>query len=392
MRMDPQFIFASDLPDLAFSLFVYIAFAVGPVIVAMWILYFLLSLPMRRQERARFFLDLVATTLKQGKPLEKNIIEISQCGDPAPGVRFHLVAAHLEQGMRLGEALEMVPRFLPPQVTALLRAGEQAGDIQKVLPVCDYLVKDAQSSVRGAVSYLVVIAFVLSPFSILVLNTLAIYVFPKFKEVLAAMGTGASPFFIFLEASMGWLMLVQGCLFTALVIAAVFYIAGPRLVRWIRFRAVPFVDWAAWRIPWKRRRVQRNFSMMLSILLDSGVPEAIALRLAGESVVNEVFRRRIAQAQAALSKGVKLTDAIASLDGTGEFRWRLTNAVHAQKGFLQALAGWHESLDAKAFQQEQAAAHAITSALVLANGFIVATVAVGVFNALISIINAGVLW
>jgi hypothetical protein len=56
------------------------------------------------------------------------------------------------------------------------------------------------------------------------------------------------------------------------------------------------------------------------------------------------------------------------------------------------LTGWHESLDAKAFQQEQAAAHTVTSGLVIANGLIVATVAVGVFSVLISIINAGVLW
>jgi len=87
-----------------------------------------------------------------------------------------------------------------------------------------------------------------------------------------------------------------------------------------------------------------------------------------------------------------LTEAIQLIDETGEFRWRLANALHAHGGFLRALTGWHESLDAKAFQEEQAAAHTVTSGLVLANGLIVALVAIGVFSALISIINAGVLW
>jgi len=132
--------------------------------------------------------------------------------------------------------------------------------------------------------------------------------------------------------------------------------------------------------------------MLLAILLDSGVPEGDALRLAAESVVNEVFRRRLARAQAGLAGGMKLTEAVASLDDTGEFRWRLNNALHAHSGFLRALTGWHESLDAKAFQQEQAAAHVVTSALVLANGLIVGIVVTGVFSALISITNAGVLW
>lgn len=384
-------LFADDLPLLLGSLILYFLITVVPLTGLAWLIYYLLSLPMRRQERARFFLDLVATALRQGRSIEQTIIDISNTCDRSPGLRFHLVAAYLERGLRLGEALEKVPRLLPPQVAAMLRAGEAMGDIRKVLPVCDYLVKDAQSNVRGAVSYLVVVAFALSPCSLIVLNTLAVFVLPKFNETIQYM-QGGSPFFTFLEGSIGWMMLVQAILFALLLVAVVFYIGGPRLVRWIQFPSAPLVDWLAWRVPWKRRRMQRNFSMILAIMLDNGIPESDALRLAGESVVNEIFRRRIAKAQNNLAAGAKLTEAVASLDDSGEFRWRLTNAVHAHGGFLRALTGWHESLDAKAFQQEQAAAHTVTSGLVIANGLIVATVAVGVFSVLISIINAGVLW
>ena len=391
MFMTTPILFANDLPELAGVLICYIVFVVGPFVLLAWIVYYLLSVPMRRQERARFFLDLLATLLRQGKPLEPTLIEIANSRDRSPGMRFHLVAAHLERGARLGEALENVPRFLPPQVAALLRAGEELGDIRKVLPVCDYLVKDAQSNVRGAVSYLVVIAFALSPFSLFVLNALTVFVFPKFKEVMGELD-GSSQFFLFLVGSIRWLMLGQAVLFTGLVLAAISYVGGPRFVRWIQSRSLPIFDWIAWRVPWKRRRIQRNFSMMLAIMLDSGVPEATALRLAGESTVNEIFHHRVTRAEAALADGARLTDAVASLDDTGEFHWRLTNAIHAHGGFLRALTGWHESLDAKAFQEEQAAAHGVTSALVIANGLIVATVAIGVFSALISIINAGVLW
>ena len=60
--------------------------------------------------------------------------------------------------------------------------------------------------------------------------------------------------------------------------------------------------------------------------------------------------------------------------------------------FLTALSGWLESLDAKAFQQEQAAAHVITTALVLVNGLFVGLLTAGTFQALISVIETGVLW
>ena len=87
-----------------------------------------------------------------------------------------------------------------------------------------------------------------------------------------------------------------------------------------------------------------------------------------------------------------MPDAVAVMDKTGEFRWRLKNAHHARGGFLRALAGWHEAMDAKAYQQEQAAAHGLTTAFVLLNGLLVGSVVVAVFLLLTSIVDAGVLW
>ena len=138
--------------------------------------------------------------------------------------------------------------------------------------------------------------------------------------------------------------------------------------------------------------MQRDFSTLLAILLDSGVPEPEAVALAAEGTANTVFRRRAARVVENLRQGVKLTQAVQALDDSGEFAWRLANAVHGHAGFLQALAGWHESLDAKAFQQEQAAAHGITSALVLWSGLFVGAVAISAFMFLISITDSAVLW
>jgi hypothetical protein len=93
-----------------------------------------------------------------------------------------------------------------------------------------------------------------------------------------------------------------------------------------------------------------------------------------------------------LKQGLSLTEAVKAMDDSGEFGWRLTNATHGAGGFLRALAGWHESLDAKAFQEEQAAAHGITSALVLWTGLFVGAIAISVFMFLVSLTNTAVLW
>jgi len=149
----------------------------------------------------------------------------------------------------------------------------------------------------------------------------------------------------------------------------------------------PLADWIAWSIPWKRNRLVRTFSATLGVLLDGGVPEAEAVRLAGDCTANVVARRRAERIAAAIQQGIKLQEAVAVFDDRGEFKWRLTNACHARDGFLSALNGWHETLDAKAFQQEEATAHVITSGLVLFNGVLVALTATGVFAALISIME-----
>jgi hypothetical protein len=102
--------------------------------------------------------------------------------------------------------------------------------------------------------------------------------------------------------------------------------------------------------------------------------------------------RRAKRVRRLLNEGVKLSRAIGVMDDSGELRWRLANALRRTGGFVHALAGWHQALDAKAFQLEQSAAQVATTAFVLVNGFLVACIVIGMFLALIYLINNAVLW
>jgi len=55
---------------------------------------------------------------------------------------------------------------------------------------------------------------------------------------------------------------------------------------------------------------------------------------------------------------------------------------------LKALHGWHESLDAKAFQQEEATAHVVTSGLVIMNGLAVGLIVTAMFGLLVAALKA----
>ena len=375
----------------AFALFLFFMWA-GGIVGTIYLIHWLLTLPMRRAERARLFLDLVETALKRGQPLEETLISISQSRDRVMGVRFHLLAAWLEKGCRFSDALAKVPRFLPPQICAMLRVGERLGDLKKVLPACRQLVPDALSHVRSGLNYIIIITLAAFPAVIWVSTVLTIYVLPKLWEIAAGMETPLPEFTRWVFQSQPWIVTVEIALGLFLLVVTLSYVGGARLSDWLSLEAFPLVDWLGWKLPWRRKRLQRDFSSMLALLLDSGVPEPEAVTLAAEATANSIFQRRASRAVEQLKQGVKLTEAVAAMDDSGEFRWRLANAFHARGGFPRALAGWHEALDAKAFQQEQAAAHVVTTTVVLLNGALVGCIVVAVFLYLIAIINTGVLW
>ena len=378
----------NDFAQFLIALFWYAVFILLPGGAFSVLIHFLLSLPMQRRDRALFFLDLTETVLQRGQPVEQAILAAAENHDRAIGVGFYMVAAHIEGGARLGEALEKVPRFLPPQITAILRAGEKLGDLKRVLPACREVLRVAPDTVRSTMYYMMAILLLFAPVACFIICLLSVMVIPKFKEVAGGAGVTVWPLTQFIFDNTFWLVAFETVVFLALLSVAVIYIGGPGLVRWFQFRSVPVVDWITWRVPWKQKKLQRTFSAMLAVLLDGGVPEAEAVRLAGDSTANEICRRRARRVIAALEKGIKLDDAVRVFDDSGEFHWRLTNATHAHGGFLNALRGWHESLDAKAFQQEEAATHAVASGLVILNGVLVGLIATAMFGILIAMMRA----
>ena len=187
-------------------------------------------------------------------------------------------------------------------------------------------------------------------------------------------------------------MVIQLCIVGFIWLVTLAYLGGPRLHGCLHGVLPGFQDWLLVRLPWRRKRLQRDFSAMLAVLLDAEVPEIEAVTLAAQSTANLAIIGRAQSVRALLQGGVKLPEALRALDSSQELQWRLSNAVRRGSGFVRALTGWHESLDAKAFQLEQAAAQLTTTALVLINGVIVASILIAVFLVLISIINQTSVW
>jgi type II secretory pathway component PulF len=363
-----------------------------PICGLFYALYFFVSLPLRRQERVRLFLDLLETGLKQGHSFERTILSAAEARDRCLGVRFHLLAAHLEGGMGLAQALDKVSHFLPRQIPAMFKAATESGVIGKILSACREQLNDGVAQVWKAQNYLALVALVISPAWIFIFWVLTIFVFPKYLAIAADLQATSTGLLQLLARHKELLLGGQLAMLAFFYFGLFLYVGGPRAMSWLDKIAPALADGLIFRLPWRRKRMQRNFSSMLAVLLDAGLPEAKAVGMAAQCAANRNFQRRADGVAADLERGLKLTEAVKRLDDSGEFHWRLTNAVHGSGGFLSALSGWHDALEAKAFQEEQAVAQLITTALVFLNGLLVGLLAVAVFQILIAVIDAGVLW
>ncbi|HXI82853.1 MAG TPA: type II secretion system F family protein [Verrucomicrobiae bacterium] len=347
---------------------------------------------MRRREAAHTFLDLLEMGLAQGRSPENTVVEVAATGDKIIGEEFHQIARRIRDGASLGHALESTPMFLPEPVAAMLQAGERLGDIRKVLPACRDTLSAGPSRAMGAFNYLPVFSPLLPLLAVVLF--LCIVIIPKFQGIFHdLLETGPLPIATLMVITYAKALL--GFSVFAAVLGFLVLLLGRARRRWpsAYSRTIKALcDQWLFRLPWRRKRMQRDFSAILAILLDTGVPESEAVRLAARSTANYVFVTRSQRVIEHLQGGEKLTGAIRAVDDSGEFQWRLANAAHGPGGFLRSLQGWHDTLDAKAYQQEQAASQVLSTVLIILNGVLVSIVVLAIFQPIIALIQREALW
>jgi type II secretory pathway component PulF len=367
-------------------------FIMLPLTGGVLIAYLCLTLPARRNQRASLFLDLLETGLRNGQSPERTIVAVSETHECMVSPYFHLLAAHIEEGARLEHALVLTPRFLPRAIAEVVKIGARENELGRLLPAARAMLIDVNSRLRGALNYVVVFAVVVVPGVFFLLPMLSVFIWPKLKMIVEDMEATPPAFSIMVFENPGISTLAQFVFLAVIVAFGLFYVIGPRLrdLTGAVFGGLP--DRFSLMFPWRRYRTHRDFTAVLAILLDAGVQEEQAVQLAARASANEVFVDRAERVVRHLRQGISLPEALKAIETSPEFQWRWTNALRAGKDFFSALRGWHETLETRAFQQEQAAAHAITSAIVVINGLLVGSIAAAVFLIIIALIEEGTLW
>lgn len=368
----------------------------APIGIVSTLVYLFLTLPPRRAEQARLFLDVLETGLKRGDSPERTILDVSETRERTLGVRFHLLAARIEEGMTLGQALLVTRTALPATVAEIVSVGASQNTVAALLPAARVAQNETGSRLRTGLNYVIVLFFVLGPCAAVLLTGFLTRVGPRMQQMFVDLSedVGLQPPLLsrFVFESVWALPGISLGILSGVCLFAVLWIWGEGALRLARrfFGSIP--DRLLLLAPWRRYRAQRDFTAVLAALLDAGLNEADALRLAARATANQAIVARAKNSSAELAAGQPLPAALRALAIGEGFHWRWTNALRAGKDFFAALRGWHEWLNAKAFQQEQAATHAITTGFVLLNGAIVLLVVAAVFQVITAIIDIQVLW
>ena len=358
---------------------------VAPVALVLGCVYFVVTWPFRYLERARFLIDVVAAAVADGRSPERTFIDLSRRHERAFGPKLHLLAAHLERGLTLAQGLEKVPKLVPPAVATMLRVGEEIRDMGKVLPAARRLLSDEMSHAREAQYHAVALATATSLMGALMIAMLGTTVFPKFDAIMADMdeGRGLIGWMLYSVFSpdrigtwvvgvLAWIALMWGWMLLC--------VGGIERFVWTQMQS-PRLAALIWHwLPWRYKRLQRDFSYMLALLLDAHVPEARAVAMAATGTANPGIEQRAWHVVQDLQAGVWLPGAIQHLDDKGQLEWRIQHATFGQRSFSQALLGWQESLDTDAAKEERVAIELTNLAVVLLNGLLVALVTISVFQ------------
>lgn len=231
---------------------------------------------------------------------------------PYPRLRNALfeIDRGIHEGNMFSDMLKRYPRLFPPFVAGMLAVGEQTGTFQETVDRAATLLEKDYDRFRRVQSALVYPAFLLIA-SLGLFGAMILIFLPKMAEVLNSMGSDM-PLGVQLLLGAGR-ALSDGTLVGVMLMGLAAAVAI--LLLWLQTPAGRYQrDAALLRIP-VLNRVFRSlalsrFSYSMCLVVRSGMPMSMAMRLLSDAVGNQVIARSIEAARERLEDGDSLSESL----------------------------------------------------------------------------------
>ena len=347
--------------------------------------------PFRWMSQSRHFINALDMADKRGVPYEQALIKLADYGERSLGIYFHVLAEWLRTGLKLHEALPLVPKCLPRPMQALVIFGSERGLLPKLIPVAQSSLQeltDRSANQRNEIFGLLTIAVAL--FGIMGLMSLG--VMPKLEAIVADMMPVQETLFTHLSANRHWFMYFHALVIAVMTMVFLFMIGGTANHSYVDNRLPRLSDLAHRLFPWQRLRQEQRFGRMLAALLDEKVPEDMALKVAGAFAANQSFRDRIDACVSDVRTGKGLIESLNRIGLGGDFKLRMRAAHESGRPFAEALKEWFETLHVRAQVRERAITDAASTLFTVYNAVIVGLIAYGFFDVEVTLINQLSMW
>ncbi|MFW6045032.1 MAG: type II secretion system F family protein [Planctomycetota bacterium] len=248
----------------------------------------------------------LATMVGGGLPIIGSLIEVGEQAD-TPHFREAMLsmAQEVREGSSLSDTMAQRRDIFPPIAVSMVHAGEESGNLARVLSdLADYL--EEQQELRRKVKSGTRYPMFVAGFFVVALAVIVLFVIPQFREIydrfdvelplLTRIVTGVSTA---IASSMIYIIPVAGLLF----IGFVFWKrteGGRRTVDRVKLR-LPLIG------PLVHQIVIARFSRALSLLLESGIPVVEALSLSSRIADNVVIRDQVNSARDNIVQGSSLS-------------------------------------------------------------------------------------
>lgn len=332
----------------------------------------------------------LATLIEAGIPIVKGLRSIAQQEENR---LFKVVildlAADIDGGSMLSEAMGKQPRIFSKLYLSMIRAGEAGGMLDLSLSRLADFMERAERIRSRIVSAMVYPASVLTV-AAGIFMVLAIYVIPRFQEVFAEMtkGGGLPPFTQWVMDSSQYLR--DHWIHLAVLVTTLAGIV--KLLLKTRMGRKQF-DQLKLRLPIfgriARKTAIARFARTLGTLLQSGVNILQALTISKETSNNEVLKDIIGQAQERVKEGDALTP---TLQASPIFPSTVISMVDVgeQSGALPAmLLKVADNYENEADASINAALTLLEPALIVFLAVVVGSIVIALFLPLLNLINGG---
>ncbi|MBD3360695.1 hypothetical protein GF366_02735, partial [Candidatus Peregrinibacteria bacterium] len=271
--------------------------------------FFVAKSKVKVKDKVTFF-HLLAVMINSGIPMIRALRSLVLQLSKSPRMQMILdhIADDIEAGSSLSEALLKYSDTFNDQEVGMIRSGEASGQLGKVL---QNLSKDAEktykikSKVKSAMIYPIVVFILL----IAVVVAMMIFVIPRLKELFAATG-GELPLITRIVVGLSDFMVGQKYIMAVGILALVLFFTLFRKTDVGRYALDKFkINIPIFGILFKKSYLSR-FSRSLSNLLDSNISIIKAMEITGNSVGNEVYKKRILSSKEDIKQGIPLAESL----------------------------------------------------------------------------------